>query len=110
MGKRTLRCQENDGPAQRVLLFFKFFFYSDLVEQRPVGDAMVPLLCIVPVNEKKSDIVHHTFEKPQYIPLIRHQFNIVEILLTTDTGKHISFAKGKTVVTLHFRRRRPDYY
>ena len=72
--------------------FYSVFVYSDLVEQRPVGDAMVPLLYIVPVNEKKADIVHNTFEKPQYIPLIRHQFNIVEILLTTDTGKPISFA------------------
>ena len=72
--------------------FYSVLVYSDLVEQRPVGDAMVPLLYIVPVNEKKADIVHNTFEKPQYIPLIRHQFNIVEILLTTDTGKPISFA------------------
>ena len=90
--------------------FYSVFVYSDLVEQRPVGDAMMPLLYIVPVNEKKADIVNHTFEKPQYIPLIRHQFNIVEILLTTGTGKPISFGKGKTVVTLHFRRRRPGYY
>ena len=33
-----------------------------------------------------------------------------ERLLTTDTGKPISFVKGKTVLTLHFRRRRPDYF
>lgn len=90
--------------------FYAVYVYCDLVEQRPVGDAMVPLLRIVPISEKKADVVHHIFEKPQYIPLIRHQFNTLEILLTTDTGKPISFVKGKTVVTLHFRRRRPEHF
>ena len=90
--------------------FYSVFVYSDLVEQRPVGDAVVPLLRSVPVIDKKADAVHYNFEKPQYIPLVRHQFNTVQILLTTDTGKPISFVKGKTVLTLHFRRRRPDYF
>ena len=40
--------------------FYSVFVYSDLVE-RPVGDAMVPLLRIVLVSEKKADVVHHIF-------------------------------------------------
>lgn len=90
--------------------FYAVYVYCDLVEQRPVGDAMVPLLRVVPTSEKKAGIVYHNFEKPQYIPLIRHQFNTVEILLTTDTGKPISFTKGKMVVTLYFRRQRPEHF
>ena len=69
--------------------FYSVFVYSDSVKQRPVGDAMVPLLRIVPVNEKKADVVHHICGKPQYIPLVRHQFNTVEILLTTSPSSSI---------------------
>lgn len=86
------------------------FIYCDLVQPRPVGDVMVPLLRIVPAGDRNTDVVHHIFEKPNYIPLSRFQFNTVEILLTNDIGTPLSFDLGKTVVTLHFRRRRPDEY
>eukprot|EP00745_Piridium_sociabile_P016481 TRINITY_DN24483_c1_g2_i1.p3 TRINITY_DN24483_c1_g2~~TRINITY_DN24483_c1_g2_i1.p3 ORF type:complete len:255 (+),score=34.22 TRINITY_DN24483_c1_g2_i1:1052-1816(+) len=86
------------------------FVYCDLVQPRPVGDALVPLLRIVPTGNRNKDVIHHIFEKPNYIPLSRFNFNTVEILLTNDTGKPLSFGQGKTIATLHFRRRRPDDY
>ena len=86
--------------------FKSVFVYCDLVSPRPVGDVMVPLLRTLPPIDKKQETVHHIFEKPHYIPLSRFQFNTVEILLTTDTGKEILFNDGHTIVTLHFRRRR----
>lgn len=86
------------------------YVYCDLVEQRPVGDVMAPLLRIVPTMNKSSDTVHCIYEKPHYIPLSRNQFNAVEILLATDTGNPFSFAQGKTVVTLHIRRQRPEAF
>jgi len=86
--------------------FKNVFVYCDLVQARPVGDAMVPLLRTLPPIDNKQDTVHHIFEKPHYIPLARFQFSTVEILLTTDTGKDISFDNGHTIVTLDFRRRR----
>ena len=86
--------------------FKSVFVYSDLVHPRPVGDSMVPLLRSLPPINKADDIVHHTFEKPHYIPLARFQFDTIEILLTTDKGKEISFINGHTIVTLHFRQRR----
>lgn len=85
------------------------FVYSDIVTPRVVGDVLVPLLRAVPVREHDSDVTHVIFEKPHYLPLSRYQFNTVEILLTSDTGDPISFSHGKTVVTLHFRRRRSDF-
>ena len=90
--------------------FSSVYVYCDLVEQRPVGDVMVPLLRIVPIINKTEDIVHCLYEKPHYVSLSRYQFNTVEILLATDTGKPISFDRGKTIVTLHLRRKRPENY
>ena len=79
------------------------YIYSDLVSARPVGDTMAPLLRIVPMSDKKQEVVHYTFAKPHYIPLSCFQFNTTEILLTTDQGKTISFSSGSTIVTLYFR-------
>lgn len=85
------------------------YVYTDLIEHRMVGDIKAPLLRIIPISQKDQDVVYYTFTKPHYIPLLRSHFNSVEMLLTVDTGKPISFDKGKTVVTLHIRRRRPNY-
>lgn len=90
--------------------FKSVYVYCDLVSARQVGDTMAPLLRIVPMKDKKREVVHHIFEKPHYIPLSRLQFNAIEILLTTDMGKTIAFSSGSTIVTLHFRRKRPDHY
>ena len=83
------------------------FVYTDLVQPRPVGDVVVPLLRTLPPVKKELDTVHYLFEKPHYIPLSRFQFETVEILLTSDRGEPIPFDQNAhTIVTLHFRRRR----
>ena len=90
--------------------FKSVYIYCDLVSARPVGDTMAPLLRIVPMLNRKKEVVHHIYEKPHYIPMSRFQFNSAEILLTTDKGKTIAFSSGSTIVTLHFRRQRPDQF
>ena len=83
------------------------FVYTDLVQPRPVGDVVVPLLRTLPPVKKELDTVYYLFEKPHYIPLSRFQFQTVELLLTSDRGEPISFDhNAHTIVTLHFRRRR----
>ena len=82
---------------------YSMYVYCDLVTHRQVGDMLVTLLRIVPTIDKTLDVVYHSFEKPHYQTLNRHQFNTIEIILRTDTGKTPSFVTGTTVVTLHFR-------
>lgn len=82
------------------------FVYTDLVQPRPVGDVVVPLLRCLPPVDKKKDTMHYIFEKPHYIPLARPQFDTVELLLTNDKGEPIPFEDGHSIVTLHFRRKR----
>ena len=85
---------------------YAVYVYCDLVSARPVGDMMVPLLRIIPTVDKTKDIIHRTYEKPHYLTLNRHQFNVIEIILRTDTGQSPAFATGTSVVTLHFRPKR----
>ena len=82
------------------------FVYTDLVQPRPVGDVVVPLLRTLPPVDKDKETMHYMFEKPHYMPLARFQFDTVEILLTSDKGQPISFEHGHSIVTLHFRRKR----
>ena len=82
------------------------FVYSDLVRTRPVGDVSVPLLRTLPPINRNQETMHYLFEKPQYMPLARFQFDTVELLLTSDRGQPISFDNGHTIATLHFRRKR----
>jgi hypothetical protein len=82
------------------------FVYCDLVEARPVGDVMVPLLRTVPIVEKKPSSVFRIYDKPHYIPLNRFSFDTVEILLCDELGQSLSFTSGTSVLTLHFRTRK----
>ena len=81
------------------------FVYSDLVQSRPVGDVVVPLLRTLPPVDKAKETMHYLFEKPHYMSLARYQFDTVELLLTSDKGQPISFDNGHTIATLHFRRK-----
>lgn len=85
---------------------FVVYLYCDLVEHRLVGDVLAPLLRTIPIINKLNDVTHHIYEKPHYIPLAKRHFNIVEILLASDSGKELNFKSGKSVVTLHIRPKR----
>lgn len=86
--------------------FSLIYVYCDLIEHRLVGDTLAPLLRILPTADQTSDVIHCIFQKPHYIPLAKRNFNFIEILLATDTGKKLQFQSDKTVVTLHLRPRR----
>ena len=102
-GKRLLTADRAMDLDQRVK---SIFVYTDLVQRRPVGDAVVPLLRTLPPVDKSKETMHYLFEKPHYMSLSRFQFDTVEILLTSDRGEPISFDSGHTIATLHFRRKR----
>ena len=86
------------------------FVYLNIIETQIVGDAQAPLLRIVPAQGKDGEIVTLNYDNPQYIPLATKDFEIVEVLITDDTGKKISFERGRVVLTLHFRLRQSPYF
>jgi hypothetical protein len=94
------------------------YIYSDLIVPQMVGDSVVPLLRVINPSEPRlqqtlykegaSEIVSFHYKNIYYFPLIRNQFNTIEIELRTDYGQVIDFFSipaAKTVVQLHFRRR-----
>lgn len=85
------------------------FVYSDLAQYVPVGDTSAPLLRIIPLvtRGEESDQYTHIFDHPHYIPVSRRSIETIQIDLRSDIGKYIPFVSGKSIVKLHFRRRRP---
>lgn len=82
------------------------YVYCDLIQARPVGDTMAPLLRCMPLaqKDKKAELVSTVFTKPYYFPLSRNNFNTLELLITLGDGQRVPFVTGTSIITLHFRR------
>lgn len=85
------------------------FVYTDIVQRRLVGDVMVPLLRVVPAepSRQSSTFKWVTFQDVQYVPVASTHTDTVEVNIRRDDGGIIAFEKGKTNVTLHFRKVKP---
>ena len=81
------------------------YVYSDIVQPSFVGDVLVPLLRVVPIQgsmDKKLCYVEYI--KPTYVPLSKFVFSTVKVHITDSTGRPVPFLYGKTTIVLHIRR------
>lgn len=85
------------------------FIYLNIVETQVVGDVLAPLLRIVPAQAKEGEIITLNYDNPQYVPVTTKDFEVMEVLITDDTGEKVSFEQGRVVLTLSFRRRSPYF-
>ena len=87
------------------------YVYTNVVEHQVVGDVMVPLLRIVPIDHTLSGTtLSHSYQRIFYLSTNGKQFSSVEIDIKDDTGQSIPFQVGKVNVTLHFRKRKPSLF
>ena len=89
--------------------FNDLFIYCDILQSQYVGDALVPLLRIVPEEGKDGQRISKSFVRPQYVPVSRKQFETIEVNIKRDTGEPVPFEFGRVLITLHFRQSRPLY-
>ena len=82
------------------------FIYSDIVDNVMVGDIKAPLLLIYPFKSSMEGYnIHQEFINPSYVAVNRTSIRSIEILLRDGVGEPIPFVNGKTVVSLHFRKK-----
>jgi hypothetical protein len=81
------------------------YVYSDIVSHTLVGDTKVPILRVCATEGRYGEMVAVTFTEPHYVPLARNELDTIDILINNELGKPVPFEYGKSVVTLHFRRR-----
>ena len=86
--------------------FHDLYVYCDVIQSQYVGDELVPLLRIVPVEGKDGERISKSFIRPQYLPVSRKQFETIEVNIKRDTGESVPFEVGKVLLTLHFRQSR----
>ena len=83
------------------------YVYCDVASHAIVGDTKTPLLRVCNVAGRHGEVVRHTYEQPHYVPVGRREFDTIEIAINNELGEPMPFEYGKSVVTLHFRRRFP---
>jgi hypothetical protein len=81
------------------------YVYCDVATHAIVGDTKTPHLRACNVTGKHGEFVRHTYVQPHYVPVGRREFDSVEIVINNELGKPMPFEYGKSVVTLHFRRK-----
>jgi hypothetical protein len=81
------------------------YIYCDVASYSTVGDIRAPLLRVCNVSGKNGRVVRITYDRPHYVPVGRREFDAVGIAINNELGEPMPFEFGKTIVTLHFRRR-----
>lgn len=96
-------------PANLYLgLPSQLFIYCDIIAPQIVGDVMASLLRIIPLETYKytyGSNKMHVFSPPYYLPIIRREFDTIEIDIRSSVGEKIPFQFGTSYVKLHFQRR-----
>ncbi|KAG8226563.1 hypothetical protein J437_LFUL004735 [Ladona fulva] len=85
----------------------QIYVYCDIVEQELIGDVVSPLLRIVSSNANLDNFgqdVVHVFSRPFYLPVMKREFETIEVDLRTHSGEPLPFLYGTSVIILHFRR------
>ena len=84
---------------------YSLYIYCDVCKENIVGDVKVPLLQIVPIRGEHGDYICERYDVPIYTPLQRNNISEIKINIMDDTGRKIPFQAGKTIITLHIRKR-----
>ena len=85
---------------------YSIYVYCNLCNEMIVGDRRVPLLRNVAFNTGKwGATISVLFNSPLYVGLNASLIDTINLELRDDMGELIPFTEGKTVITLHFRRR-----
>lgn len=85
---------------------FSFFYvYTDIIASQIVGDIQAPLLRIVRIKGQDGETISQYYDRPQYLPLIRHSFQNIQVELRLNSGDFVPFERGKVIIVLHFRLR-----
>jgi hypothetical protein len=97
-------------PADMNCAMNYLYIYCDILEPQIIGTALAPLLQVVNIEGKYTDLVSRIYTAPHYVPVLRKTFNTIEINIKSDQNKPIDFTFGKTITKMHFRKIKPPYF
>ena len=94
---------EGNGVCDLQRGFYFLFVYYNIVEQTVVGDVKVPLLRTENISGSERLTVSRIYQTVQYTSVQYKRFEAIEINISDDAVRKVSFQSGKMIVTLHFR-------
>lgn len=104
----TIKRETEIAKQSNILASYpeQMFVYCDIIDPQHVGDTVAPLLRIVNLDIAANVFkqVVTIFTHPHYVPLLKRDFQQLEIDLRDDLGQHLPFVRGQLNVKLHFRK------
>ena len=87
--------------------FSNFYVYSDIASFTFIGDTVAPILRVVPFQSKSdSYFFYKEFKTLHYVSVSKSIVDQVHITLKTENGMIVPFVTGKTILKLHFCRKK----
>ncbi|GFW27898.1 uncharacterized protein TNCV_767781 [Trichonephila clavipes] len=86
---------ESPYIADPTASFPIMYAYCDLVEPQIVGHTQAPLLKIIKVEGKDREVVNAHYTRPHYVPVIRQQFQTIEMILRLHSGDLVPFERSR---------------
>ena len=87
--------------------FRSLYVYSGIASFTFIGDSVAPLLRIMPFSHNsKTCYVYKEFKTLHYVSVSKSVVDQVHITIKTENGSVVSFVTGKTILKLHFRKRK----
>ncbi|GFS62525.1 uncharacterized protein TNCV_1263041 [Trichonephila clavipes] len=91
----TIGNMKSEFVADAWSNFSVFYVYSDLISPQIVGDTQAPLLRIVRTKGKDGETISQYYDRPQYLPLVRHSFQTIQSELRLNSGDFVPFERGQ---------------
>ncbi|GFU30336.1 uncharacterized protein F54H12.2 [Trichonephila clavipes] len=74
-------------------LIFQFFTFTRSNFTPNCGDTQAPLLRIVRTKGKDGETISQYYNRPQYLPLVRHSFQTIQSELRLNSGDFVPFER-----------------
>lgn len=87
----------------------QMMIYCDLIEPQLIGYESSQIIKIVNTTDTKPEFGasrHHSFQKIHYVPVLKKEFDSIEINIRDITGELFPFLHGIVMVKLHFKDKR----
>ena len=82
---------------------YSLFVYCNVVRPQIVGNTLAPILRAVSIRGRYGEVINELYDNPHYVPVLKKEFDNIEINISDDMGHLVNFNYGKVFVKLHFR-------
>jgi len=80
------------------------YLYCDVLEPQVIDTKLAPILQVVNVEWKYTELVSRIYTSPHYVPILKKCFNSIDINIKNDQDLPVNFTFGKTIVKFIFEK------